>query len=205
MNVNKRSNQGYEIIEGCTIGSKEIVIGHHRTAPNPYVYTVLPLAGADLSEQLREAVSHIHGKYQAAVHEENEGNNETDVIPADPLVKNYSFTLVNRNVYYRENSIMKKLDLSATAKSRVVGMIVLRDCVHQLINLQMNEYVSDDEIKAKQDALNRLYDAYTRKYGLINDRANRLAYSALQPKTCRFCAVLMLILLPCRSFKHTLA
>ena len=139
-------------------------------------YTVLPIPDADLGEQLREAVSHIHGKYQAVVHEEEESNNETDIIPADPNVKNYSFAMVNGKVYYRENSVMKKAALNATAKSRVVGMIVLRDCVHQLINLQMNEYVSDDEIKAKQDALNRLYDAYTRKYGLINDRANRLAF-----------------------------
>ena len=114
------------------ISHPEMVLGTPASRSTQYgsEYTVLPLAGADLSEQLREAVSHIHGKYQSAVHEENEGNNETDVIPADPLVKNYSFTLVNRNVYYRENSIMKKLDLSATAKSRVVGMIVLRDCVH---------------------------------------------------------------------------
>lgn len=139
-------------------------------------YTVLPIPDADLGEQLREAVSHIHGEYKSVVHAENKSDKETDIIPADPNVKNYSFTMVNGKVYYRENSIMKKLDLSATAKSRVVGMIVLRDCVHQLINLQMNEYVSDDEIKAKQEALNRLYDAYTHKYGLINDRANRLAF-----------------------------
>lgn len=139
-------------------------------------YTVLPIPDADLGVQLHEAVSHIHGKYQAAVHEENEGNNETDVIPADPLVKNYSFTMVDGKVYYRENSVMKKMDLSATTKARVVGMIVLRDCVHQLINLQLDECVSDSEIQSKQDALNSLYDAYTHKYGLINDRANRQAF-----------------------------
>jgi len=160
------------------ISHPEMVLGTPAFRSTQYgsEYTVLPILDADLGEQLREAVSHIHGKYQAAVHEENKSNGEIDIIPADPNVKNYSFTLVNRNVYYRENSIMKKLDLSATAKSRVVGMIVLRDCVHQLINLQLDECVSDDEIKAKQDALNSLYDAYTRKYGLINDRANRLAF-----------------------------
>lgn len=139
-------------------------------------YTVLPIPDANLGEQLREAVSHIHGKYMPAVHAENKSNKETDVIPADPLVKNYSFTLVNGKVYYRENSIMKKMDLSATIKARVVGMIVLRDCVHQLINLQLDECVSDSEIQSKQDALNSLYDAYTHKYGLINDRANRQAF-----------------------------
>lgn len=157
----------------------EMVLGTQASRSTPYgkpEYTVLPLSDADLAVQLHEAVSHIHGKYKPAVHEENKSSSETDIIPADPLVKNYSYTLVDGKVYYRENSVMKKIDLSATAKSRVVGMIVLRDCVYQLINLQMNECVSDSEIKAKQDALNRLYDAYTRKYGLINDRANRLAF-----------------------------
>ena len=139
-------------------------------------YTVLPLLDADLGEQLREAISHIHGKYQAAVHEDEESKSETDVIPADPMVKNYSYTIVKGDVYYRENSVMKQMNLSTTTKSRVVGMINLRDCVHQLINLQMDECVSESDIKAKQEELNRLYDAYTRKYGLINDRANRLAF-----------------------------
>lgn len=160
------------------IAHSEMVLGTPASRSTQYgsEYTVLPLAGADLGEQLRKAVSHIHGKYQAVVHEDEESNNETDIIPADPDVKNYSFTMVNGNVYYRENSIMKKLDLSVTTKARVVGMIVLRDCVHQLISLQMDEHVSDDEIKANQESLNRLYDAYTRKNGLINDRSNRLAF-----------------------------
>ena len=140
-------------------------------------YTVLPIPDVELDGQIQEAVSHIHGEYQSAiVHNDSGSSTKEDVIPADPNVKNYSFTMVNGKVYYRENSIMKKAALNATAKSRVVGMIVLRDCVHQLINLQLDECVSDDEIKAKQDALNRLYDAYTHKYGLINDRANRLAF-----------------------------
>lgn len=160
------------------ISHPEMVLGTPAFRSTQYgsEYTVLPIPDADLDEQLHEAVSHIHGKYMPAVHAENKSNKETDVIPADPLVKNYSFTLVNGKVYYRENSIMKKMDLSATIKARVVGMIVLRDCVHQLINLQMDEHVSDDEIKANQESLNRLYDAYTRKNGLINDRANRLAF-----------------------------
>ena len=157
----------------------EMVLGKPSSRSTQYgkpEYTVLPLPDADLAVQLHEAVSHIHGEYKPAVHDENKSNSKTDIIPADPNVKNYSYTLVDGKVYYRENSVMKKIDLSATAKSRVVGMIVLRDCVHQLINLQMDECVSDSEIKAKQDALNSLYDAYTRKYGLINDRANRLAF-----------------------------
>ena len=157
----------------------EMVLGTPASRSTPYgkpEYTVLPLSDADLAVQLHEAVSHIHGKYKSAVHEENKSSSETDIIPADPNVKNYSYTLVDGKVYYRENSVMKKMDLSATAKSRVVGMIKLRDCVHQLISLQMNECISDNDIKAKQAELNRLYDAYTRKYGLINDRANRLAF-----------------------------
>lgn len=140
-------------------------------------YTVLPLAGADLGGLLRGAVSHIHGEYKPAMAQDGPGSNpQEDTIPADTNVKNYSFTLVGGEVYYRENSVMKKMGLSATTKSRVVGMVALRDCVHQLINLQLDECVSDSEIKAKQGELNRLYDAYTRKYGLINDRANRLAF-----------------------------
>lgn len=157
----------------------EMVLGTPASRSTPYgkmEYTVLPLPDADLAVQLHEAVSHIHGEYKPAVHDENKSKSDTDIIPADPNVKNYSYTLVNGSVYYRENSIMKKMDLSATAKSRVVGMIELRDCVHQLISLQMDECIPDSEIKAKQAELNRLYDAYTRKYGLINDRANRLAF-----------------------------
>ena len=139
-------------------------------------YTVLPLPDADLGDQLQKAVSHIHGEFQSAAHDDSGSNTKGETILADPNVKNYSFTLVNGKVYYRENSIMKKQDLSQTAKSRVIGMIKLRDCVHQLINLQMDECISDSEIKAKQAELNRLYDAYTHKYGLINDRENRLAF-----------------------------
>ena len=158
----------------------EMVLGKQSSRSTQYgkpEYTVFPIPDAELGAQLHEAVSKIHGEYKSsAVHEDEESTSETDVIPADPLVKNYSFTIVKREVYYRENSIMKKMDLSVTTKSRVVGMIVLRDCVHQLINLQMDECVSESDIKAKQAELNRLYDAYTHKYGLINDRANRLAF-----------------------------
>lgn len=158
----------------------EMVLGKQSSRSTQYgklEYTVFPIPDAELGAQLHEAVSKIHGEYKSsAVHEDEESTSETDVIPADPMVKNYSYTIVKGDVYYRENSIMKKMDLSVTTKSRVVGMIVLRDCVHQLINLQMDECVSESDIKAKQAELNRLYDAYTHKYGLINDRANRLAF-----------------------------
>jgi len=158
----------------------EMVLGKQSSRSTQYgklEYTVFPIPDAELGAQLHDAVSKIHGEYKSsAVHEDEESTSETDVIPADPMVKNYSYTIVKGDVYYRENSIMKKMDLSVTTKSRVVGMINLRDCVHRLINLQLDECISESDIKAKQAELNRIYDAYTRKYGLINDRANRLAF-----------------------------
>ncbi len=177
--VQTEANADGFLVNSYFLDNPHMVLGTPASRSTQYgkpEYTVLPLLDADLGEQLREAVSHIHGKYQAAVHEDEESKSETDVIPADPMVKNYSYTIVKGDVYYRENSVMKQMNLSTTTKSRVVGMINLRDCVHQLINLQMDECVSESDIKAKQEELNRLYDAYTRKYGLINDRANRLAF-----------------------------
>ena len=111
-----------------------------------------------------------------AVPAEHENNTIADTIPADQDVKNYSFALVDREIYYRENSTMTKQELNQTAENRVKGMIALRDCVHKLIHLQMDESVTDSAITMQQAELNRLYDAFTRKYGLINDRANRLAF-----------------------------
>lgn len=139
-------------------------------------YTVLPIPDADLAAQLREAVSHINGSYHVAAPAEHENNTILDTIPANPDVKNYSFTLVDSEIYFRENSTMTKQELNQTARNRVKGMIMLRDCVHELIYLQMDESVTDSAITIQQTELNRLYDAFTRKYGLINDRANRLAF-----------------------------
>ena len=139
-------------------------------------YTVLPIPDADLAAQLHEAVSHINGCYHAAAPAEHENNAIVDTIPADPDVKNYSFTLVDNEVYYRENSTMTKQELNQTAEKRVKGMIALRDSVQWLIHLQMDEHTPDSAISQKQAELNQLYDIFTRKYGLINDRANRLAF-----------------------------
>jgi len=97
-------------------------------------------------------------------------------IPADPSVKNYSYALVGGEIYYRENSVMTRPKLNATAVQRVRGMIRLRDCVHDLIDLQMRPDTPDSEITAKQGELNRLYDAYAARYGLVSSRANRLAF-----------------------------
>ena len=140
-------------------------------------YTVAPIEDLDLATQLRYAIQNIGGKYEAAELPDL-GENETiqDTIPADPSVKNYSYAVVDGEVYYRENSVMVKPNLNATAKERVKGMAELRDCVHRLIDLQMWE--SDDiSIRAEQQKLNRLYDRFTEKYGLINSRGNALAFA----------------------------
>ena len=140
-------------------------------------YTVAPIEGADLAAQLHAAVQSIGGEYRAAELPDL-GENETiqDAIPADPNVKNYSYAVVDGEVYYRENSVMVKPNLNATAKERVKGMAELRDCVYRLIDLQMWE--SDDiSIRTEQQKLNRLYDRFTEKYGLINSRGNALAFA----------------------------
>lgn len=157
----------------------EMVLGKQASRSTQYgkpEYTVFPVPDAELANQLHEAVSHIHGKYQEDVSAEPDSKARAVTIPADPEVKNYSFTLVKGDVYYRENSVMTKQKLDATARSRVTGMIHLRDCVRQLIGLQMNENTPDSEIKKKQSELNRMYDAFTCKYGLVNHKANRQAF-----------------------------
>ncbi len=139
--------------------------------------TCEPLPDVSLAEQLHEAIQHITGTYREAELPEL-GENETisKTLPADPNVKNYSYTVVNGDIYYRENSLMVQPNLNATAKERVKGMVELRDCVHELIDLQLNG-ASDDEICESQEKLNTLYDKFTKKHGLINDRANRSAFA----------------------------
>ena len=128
-------------------------------------YTVLPFPDTELASLLHEAVSHINGSYHAATPAELEDDAPADTIPADPNVKNYSFTLADGEVYYRENSVMTKQELNQTAKNRVRGMIALRDSVQWLIHLQMDESVTDSAIAQKQLELNQLYDIFSRKYG----------------------------------------
>ena len=142
-------------------------------------YTVAPIPGTGLAQQLHEAVSHIHGEYREAAPPELDadiGEAEITAIPADLSVKNYSYAVVDGAVYYRENSQMVQPHLTAAAKERVISMVELRDCVQDLIDLQMDEFASDDAIQGKQAELNRLYDAFSKKFGLVNDRANRLAF-----------------------------
>ena len=138
----------------------------------------LPLEGADLSQQLAQAVQHITGEYHAVeMPDLEEGEKIQESIPATPDVKNYSYTVVDGKVYYRENSIMVRPEMNATAQERIKGMVKLRDCVHRLMDAQLDEY-SDDAIHALQAELNQLYDAYTEKYGLINSRANSQVFRA---------------------------
>ena len=162
------------------IDNPEMVLGRQTSESTQYGrqdFTVAPIEGADLAALLRYAIQNIGGKYEATELPDL-GENETiqDTIPADPNVKNYSYAVVDGEVYYRENSVMVKPSLNATAKERVKGMAELRDCVHRLIDLQMWES-DDSSIRAEQQKLNRLYDRFTEKYGLINSRGNALAFA----------------------------
>ena len=154
----------------------EMVLGTPTAESTQYGrqdYTVAPIEGADLSEQLHEAVQNIHGEYTERDVEEAEN---TDILPADPDVRNYSFTLVDGEVYYREGGIMVRQDVSAAMTERIKGLMELRDCTRRLIQLQ-TEDASDAEIAAEQQRLNQLYDAYTAKHGLISNRENKRAFS----------------------------
>ena len=138
----------------------------------------LPLEGADLASQLHEAVERLQGSYlEAEPPELGTGEAIRAAIPADPNVKNYTYTVVDGQVYYRENSLMVRPDLSAVAEARVRGMVGLRDCVRELIALQMDPATPDSAIRDQQAELNRRYDAYTAKYGLLNSRGNAQAFS----------------------------
>ena len=155
----------------------EMVLGVLSTESTQYgreELTVAPLEGISLADQLAEAVQHIEGQY-AEVEVETpdiaDAENEKHILPADPEVKNFSYTVVDGEVFYRENSVMTQVKLSDTAKGRVTGMVELRQIVNDLIDQQLNDY-PDEDIKATQEHLNAAYDAFTAKYGLLNDRKN---------------------------------
>ena len=152
------------------LGEMKMVSG--RFGPEP---SCVPYEGADLAEQLSEAVANIHGEI-TAYEVEDELTEEDNSIPADPTVRNFSYTLVDGKIYFRENSRMAPVDVSATAENRIKGMIAIRDCVRHLIELQTEDY-PDSTIKEEQAKLNNLYDTFTAKYGLINSRANSSAFS----------------------------
>ena len=155
----------------------EMILGVLSTESTQYgreELTVAPIEGANLADQLAEAVQHIEGQYtevEVETPDIADAENEKHILPADPEVKNFSYTVVDGEVFYRENSVMTQVELSDTAKGRVTGMVELRQIVNDLIDQQLNDY-PDEDIKATQERLNAAYDAFTAKYGLLNDRKN---------------------------------
>ena len=155
----------------------EMVLGVLSTESTQYgreELTVAPIEGANLADQLAEAVQHIEGQYtevEVETPDIADAENEKHILPADPDVKNFSYTVVDGEVFYRENSVMTQVELSDTAKGRVTGMVELRQIVNDLIDQQLNDY-PDEDIKATQERLNAAYDAFTAKYDLLNDRRN---------------------------------
>ena len=154
----------------------EMVLGNLELESTQYGHdlTVAPIEDANLADQLTEAVQHIEGQYTAveiAAPDVADAEVQRKTLPADPTVKNFSYTVVDGEIYYRENSIMTQIELSDTAKGRVTGMVELRQIVNELIDQQLNDF-PDEDIKASQAKLNAAYDAFTAKYGLINDKKN---------------------------------
>ena len=164
-------------INSYFVDHPEMILGELTTESTQYgkeEATVVPIEGANLADQLREAVQQLEGQYLEAAAEvpdiaETEAERRT--LPADPDVKNFSYTVVEGEVYYRENSVMTQVELSGNAKDRVVGMVELRQIVNELIDRQLNDYPEED-IKEAQEQLNAAYDAFTAQYGLLNDRKN---------------------------------
>ena len=154
----------------------EMVLGNLELESTQYGHdlTVAPIEGASLADQLTEAVQHIEGQYTAveiSAPDVADAEAQRKTLPADPTVKNFSYTVVDGDIYYRENSIMTQVELSDNAKGRVAGMVELRQIVNELIDQQLND-LPDEDIKASQAKLNAVYDAFTAKYGLINDKKN---------------------------------
>ena len=159
------------------VDNPDMILGEMQTVSGPFgpTPTCMPYDTVPLSEQLNEAIQNIHATITE--YEIDDISNDEDMsIPADPNVRNFSFTLVDGDVYFRENSLMRKVELNATAQNRIKGMIAIRDCVRDLIEYQTEGY-PDWEIQKQQDKLNKLYDDFTKKYGLINSRGNSMAFS----------------------------
>ena len=175
-----RTEEGFTVNQ-YFLDHPEMVLGRPIAESTQYGkqdYTVAPIEGLELADQLHDAVKYIRGTYQeAALPELGEGEDIDESLPADPNVKNYSYTVVDGAVYFRENSRMVRPDLNATAEARVKGLVGLRDCVQRLIDLEMDAAAPDANIRAQMAELNRRYDDFSAKYGLINDRANRLAFA----------------------------
>ena len=175
-----KNDDGFAI-NSYFIDHPEMILGRQTSESTQYGkqdFTVEPIEGLELADQLHDAVKYIRGTYtEAELPELGAGEAIDTSIPADPNVKNYSYTVVDGNVYYRENSRMVKPDLNAAAMERVKGMVELRDCVQKLIGQQMDGYTPDEVIRQTQRELNELYDNFTAKHGLINSRGNALAFA----------------------------
>ena len=175
-----KNDDGFAI-NSYFIDNPEMVLGRQTSESTQYGkqdFTVEPYENLDLGVQLKYAIQNIKGTYtEAELPELGDGEAIDTSIPADPNVKNYSYTVVDGDVYYRENSRMVKPELNATATERVKGMVELRDCVQKLIGQQMDGFVSDASIRETQRELNDLYDKFTAKHGLINSRGNALAFA----------------------------
>ena len=154
------------------LGDMQLISGAHGMEPACIAYD-----GADLGELLQDAIQNIHAEINEYEIDDLEAEDEDFSIPADPDVRNFSFTVVDGKIYYRENSRMNPVDVSATAESRIKGMIAIRDCVRTLIEYQTEDY-PDADIRAEQEKLNGLYDDFSKKYGMINARANNSAFSS---------------------------
>lgn len=157
----------------------EMILGEMKEVSGPYGMetTCMPIEGADLEVQLAEAVRNIHGNMAPAVDVDAELDDVPESIPADPNVRNYSYAVVEDQVYYRVNSLMNQVKMPAATAERVKGMVEIRDTVRELIAMQMEESVTDEEIHKQQEKLNQVYDAYTAKYGVIGSNANKRAFS----------------------------
>ena len=175
-----KNDDGFAI-NSYFLDNPEMVLGRQTSESTQYGkqdFTVEPYENLDLGVQLKYAIQNINGTYtEAELPELGEGEAIDTSIPADPNVKNYSYTVVDGDVYYRENSRMVKPELNATATERVKGMVELRDCIQKLIGQQMDGFVSDASIRETQRELNDLYDKFTAKHGLINSRGNALAFA----------------------------
>lgn len=177
--VHLGKTDGKFIINQYFVNNPGMILGElseENTQYGKQAVTVKPIAGAELPEQLSDAIANIHAKITEPEQLEEAEENIGESIPADPNVRNFSFTVVDGDIYYRENSVMHKVELSVTAENRIKGMVKIRDCTRKLIEYQLEGY-SDDLIRQEQQTLNRLYDDFTSQYGLLNSRANNTAFS----------------------------
>lgn len=173
-----KTDSGYTINQ-YFVDNPDMVLGELTEESTQYgkqAVTVKPIAGAELSEQLSDALANIHAEITELEQMEEAEESVAESIPADPSVRNFSFTVVNGEIYYRENSVMHKVELSVTAQNRIKGMVKIRDCTRNLIEYQLEGY-PDHMIEQEQRTLNHLYDEFTAKYGLLNSRGNNMAFS----------------------------